>query len=265
MKHEPKYVNVSMYDPGRALFLVALKTKNVPGALGDVATRIGKMGVNILSTSNYSLPDKPESMISFFAESKDATMTTDDINKAMMASPFVVDTYIKKGEASLLADDFSFPLMYFPAGRGILLPESGITAMFQDIIKLYGTGGESILFRAGYSVGRQGTDELVKLFGEGEMLKNPKAYADLYTALGWGRMEAEVAGSNKLETRFRLYDGFESSGVKTTKPNCHFLRGLMAGSSERLTGLSLNCTEEKCLATGDPYCEFALTAKSDSA
>jgi predicted hydrocarbon binding protein len=259
---EPKYVGVSMYDPEHALFLVAARTKNVPGALGDIAGRIGKAGVNILSVSNYALSDKPESTISFFAEAKDPDTSAEAIGIPLSKSPFVLDHYIKKAQSSLLVDDFSFPLMYFPAGRGILLPESGLTAMFQDMIKLFGTGGEAILFRAGYSVGRQTADELAKLFGEEEMLKQAQTFAGFYCALGWGKMEVLGVGSGPGEVTYRLTDGFESAGVTASKPNCHFIRGLLAGESGRLTGVDLSCEEESCAAVHDNYCQFRVSRKS---
>jgi hypothetical protein len=79
----PKYLNVAVYDPNWSLFLVALRTKNVPGALGDVAGRLGKAGINILSCSNYSLPGKDESMMTFFAGTLDKNFGTKDLKRAV--------------------------------------------------------------------------------------------------------------------------------------------------------------------------------------
>lgn len=261
MNPEPKFINVAIYDPDHPLFLVALKTKNVPGALGDIATRLGHVGINLLSTSNYSLPDKPDSMLCFFAETKDAETGENEVRKVVMASPYVLDSHVKKSTSSFLVDDFDFPLMYFPTGRCILFPQSGMAAMFQEIVRLFGTGGESILFRAGYSVGKQGSDELAKLFGADEMTSNRAAFLGLFVALGWGRMEAVEVSADLSEFSLKLTDGFESEGVRASKPNCHFSRGLVVGSTEALFGRSFECEETKCSALGDPYCLFHVTPK----
>jgi predicted hydrocarbon binding protein len=260
LEPEPKYVPVSVYDPEHALFFVALKTKNVPGALGDIATRIGKAGVNIMSTSNYSLPDKPDSVISFFAESKDKALSENDFKKVLRSSSYVLDVHVRKATSKFLVDDFAFPLMYFPAGRGILLPQSGVTAMFQNIVNLFGSGGESILFKAGYSVAKQATDELVVLFGEDEMRNSPQEFGNLYNSLGWGRMEMAEANPDG-STVLKLHEGFEGSGVKASRPICHFSRGLIVGASERVQGREVSCVEEQCIAMGAPYCQFRVKPK----
>jgi hypothetical protein len=54
---------------------------------------------------------------------------------------------VKKSDDRFLVDDISFPLMYFPSGRGVLFPQGGVAAMFDDLIKSYGSGGETILYR----------------------------------------------------------------------------------------------------------------------
>lgn len=264
MQSEPRYIGVSILDGVKNIYLVAVKTKHVPGALGDVATRMGKAGINILSTMDCSHPDNPQSTVSFFVEAKSDRATPESIEKVLRSSPQVIDCYIKKSESKLMVDDFAFPLMYFPAGRGILLPQSGVTAMFQDIVTMFGSGGESILFRAGYSVGTKGTEDIAKALGEEELAKNVDRLAALYSALGWGKMEILDASPNNKKYRLRLSEGFESSEIKASRPNCHFTRGLVAGSSERVLGRPVSCEEVECAAMGDAYCLFAVSIKARS-
>ncbi|MDG6909410.1 MAG: hypothetical protein JRN08_03485 [Nitrososphaerota archaeon] len=259
MEPEPKFLNIAAYGPDRNLFLVVLKTKNVPGALGDIATRAGNASMNILSTSNYSLPDHPESVLSFFAESKDPKMSEDDMAKVFHSSPFVLDLHTEKKEAALLIDDFSFPLMFFPSGRGILLPQSGTTAMFRDLVRLFGTGGETIIYNAGASVGRKGFDELTALLGKELTIEVASSFTKLYAAVGWGRLEMGEIRGGRYE--MRLFDGFESAGARSSRPICHFTRGLIAGAFERVLKGPVKVTEEQCAATGAPGCLFAVTLK----
>ncbi|MDE1858782.1 MAG: hypothetical protein KGI26_06935, partial [Thaumarchaeota archaeon] len=176
MDSEPRYVGVSMLDGERPLYLLAVKSKNVPGALGDIATRIGKAGLNILMTNDCSPPEGNDFALSFFVEPKEATTGEEEIRKAVMASPYMIECLVKKSESRLLIDDFAFPLMYFPSGRGVIIPQSGLTAMFQDILRTFGTGGESILFRAGHSAGTQGTNDIAKAVGEEQLVRYAESF-----------------------------------------------------------------------------------------
>jgi len=249
---------VGIYDPGKVVFLVYARTKNVPGAFGDITSRFGQAGLNILSISNYSEPGKKESILGLFAEPTDNRMSAEDVAAALTESRFVLDTYVKKNESGFAVDDFGFPLNYFPGGRGVLFPQTGLASMFQDILTLYGSGGEAILYRAGHAVGRQGTDELAKLFGEDNMLEASTSFMKLYNALGWGQLEVEEVSSDFATWTLALSQSFECTGLKKTKPQAHFTRGLIVGSAERLLGRQMKCEEVKCVATGQAYCSFKL-------
>lgn len=58
----------------------------------------------------------------------------------------------------------------------------------------------------------------------------------------------------------RLEDGFEGTGAKSPKPSCHFTRGLVSGACQHLLGRPTACEETKCVALGDPYCQFEVSA-----
>ena len=42
------------------------------------------------------------------------------------------------------------------------------------------------------------------------------------------------------------------------KPFSHWLRGLLAGFGTRFFGKKVSVIETKCIAKGDPYCEFVI-------
>ena len=264
MDSEPRFLGVSMLGGGKTIYLVAVKSKNVPGALGDIATRIGKAGLNILTASDCSLPEAEDSAVSFFLEPREGEHSEEEVRKAVATSPFVTDVNVRTSSSKLMVDDLGFPVMYFPSGRAVIFPQRGIVAMFRDVIRMFGTGGESILFRAGYSVGTQGTNDLAKAVGDEDLQAHTESFTSLFSALGWGRLEM-VGGAEDLSSiRLRLEDGFESDGVKSSKPACHFTRGMVAGSAERIFGESVTCEEAMCEAAGDPYCEFTVSRRIGS-
>jgi predicted hydrocarbon binding protein len=254
----PKHVLVGIYDPGKVVFLVYARTKNVPGAFGDIASRFGQAGINILSISNFSDPEKKESVLGLFAEPTDNRMSAEDVSSVLRASRFVLDEHVKKSESGFAIDDFGFPLDFFPGGRGVLFPQKGLASMFQDMLTAYGSGGEVILYRAGYAIGRQGTDELVKLFGEDSILEASTSFMKLYNALGWGQLELEEVSDDFTSWTLAISQSFECAGLQKDKPQAHFTRGLIVGSAERLLGRPMKCEEVKCVAMGQTHCSFKL-------
>lgn len=249
-----------MLDGTRPLFLVVVKGKNVPGALGDIATRMGKAGLNILVTNDLSVPESTDSTVSFVLETR-GEGAEEAIRKTVTSSPFVVDVWVKRSDSRLMIDDFAFPLMFYPSGRAVIFPQTGISAMFRDTVRMFGTGGESILFRAGFSVGTTGTDDIMKAMGGDTQLQHAASFMGLYRALGWGRLELLEASDDFRRFKLKLSQGFESDSAKSNRPNCHFTRGMISGSCERLFGSPVVCVEEKCAAAGDPFCVFSVSSR----
>jgi len=65
-------------------------------------------------------------------------------------------------------------------------------------------------------------------------------------------------------SRSSVAEYLKTDGLK--KPVCFFLAGFFAGMAEAYAellkpSLSYSCKETKCVAVGDPYCEFKLSAQ----
>ncbi|RLF10226.1 MAG: hypothetical protein DRJ98_06565 [Thermoprotei archaeon] len=58
----------------------------------------------------------------------------------------------------------------------------------------------------------------------------------------------------------RFYDLFECVPVKyqKEKPNSEFFRGILSGGLSVIFDKVLLAVETKCIAKGDPYCEFVV-------
>jgi len=85
-----------------------------------------------------------------------------------------------------------------------------------------------------------------------------KVIADFAVARGWCIPEFVEFDEEKPRLVVRLRDLFECRLFKgrKNKPNSHFMRGILAGILEELFGVKIKVKEEKCVAMGDPYCEF---------
>jgi predicted hydrocarbon binding protein len=112
------------------------------------------------------------------------------------------------------------------------------------------------------------------------------ALVALLNAFGWGAWRVHVLAPYERFT-VRVYDGFEAAGrldsLEPAGPSCYFGRGVAAGimnliyvadpgSPEPLSTslynrlfrspLSFRTTETRCVAAGDPYCEFVANPLS---
>ena len=59
----------------------------------------------------------------------------------------------------------------------------------------------------------------------------------------------------------KIYDSFECENVKSDKPVSHFLRGILGGILFTIFRKEVTVYETKCIAKGDPYCEFEVKSK----
>ena len=82
---------------------------------------------------------------------------------------------------------------------------------------------------------------------------------------GHGRGKAMERGKEFI---FQVRDSSVAESLKDIgleKPVCFFLAGFFAGMAEAYSELvkpaSYSCVETKCVAKGDPYCEFKLSAQ----
>lgn len=83
---------------------------------------------------------------------------------------------------------------------------------------------------------------------------------------GYGRGKTVQQGEEFIfEVRYsNVAESLKNQGFK--RPVCHFLAGFFAGAAEAWAEMvepsrSYSCVETKCVAIGDPHCEFRLVAQ----
>jgi len=77
------------------------------------------------------------------------------------------------------------------------------------------------------------------------------------TPRGLGVGEVAEWDDNKQFVRMRVSNCFNAVGYRTPKkPICYVMAGIFAGAGTVVFGTDMDCIETKCIAIGDPYCEF---------
>ena len=82
-----------------------------------------------------------------------------------------------------------------------------------------------------------------------------------HLTMGIARAEVVEVNREKGSFRSRVYNSPyaklpDGTIIKRNKPACYLLAGISAGGATRLLKKPYKIVEVKCIAMGDPYCEF---------
>lgn len=78
---------------------------------------------------------------------------------------------------------------------------------------------------------------------------------------GYGVPEVLFIDKNSGAARIRVHNCFNVIGYKKApKPVCYRMEGILASLFETAFERKVECRESKCAATGEPYCEFEVSA-----
>lgn len=82
---------------------------------------------------------------------------------------------------------------------------------------------------------------------------------------GWGQIEIVDYDETNLRAIVRITNTPVGSAManKVSKPVDHVFRGFMAGAASGAYQKDIDYIETKCVAKGDPYCEFIAKEKSE--
>ena len=107
----------------------------------------------------------------------------------------------------------------------------------------------AMLYLAGSRTGAKFAN-LLEVYGEADMKNKIKTF---FENSGFGYVEFQ-GDSIKVVERPHYGNNEEFVG----KEMCHFKAGFFAGTFSKLHGTGTLCSETKCRAKGDEYCEFEI-------
>jgi len=253
-----KDVMVYRYDQRKKYFIVSLHLENKPGALGNLANLLGIRGINILEGFFGGMSYESKATVSFFLESTNQQMDEGFLKDFLTSSVYVSDVEVKTGSDGFICDSLNFPVTWNNGERAVVMRVEGLRAMLDAVKSSDPREGEAAIYAQGFSFGKTAWEDLMSVHRPkskdtlAEMLK-------IYIATGWGRIELSELNPVHRTARVRLSDGFECSGLSTGKPESHFISGHLAGAFSAYFGSDVKAVETKCIAKGDPHCEFDIS------
>lgn len=154
----------------------------------------------------------------------------------------------------ITVDRVHFPLLFLNE-RAVIFRESALKGWIVDVREKFGTGGEALLYHIGFNMGY----EIYESYSREDVRKYKRwtiLCLMLYTAGFAEKMRVNVSENS---VNVKVWNNIECSmGRQSKKPYGQLLRGIIGGFATEYFDRKVKVIENRCIAIGDPYCEFLV-------
>lgn len=163
----------------------------------------------------------------------------------------------------LIADTLSNPLK-MDGDVAVIFRDVGLKGLLVGVRERFGSAAEAMLYYFGVEAGRELGKRHMKMGEVLSVVDRLRIYRDISVSMfncsGYGLMEAIELSEKPPYALIRVHNCFECRlGLGTNKPFSQLVRGMIAGVLTELLNAKMHAVETKCVAKGDPYCEFEVT------
>jgi len=255
----------TVYSKNSKLFQIAVKLKNTPGAISEVANTLSSKNVNILHGFHIASPGEKEAVWGFFADLKASNLEVEDLVKAIEELDSTLEVrFARPIIDGLIGDEIHFPIMISDE-RSIVMKVKTIVGCFNRLYEKFGSGAGFIL----YEMGRAAGENRVKSMNEQydlDRLTALKVILAERAAKGWGIPKIEKFDEEKTEVTITVQELFECLPFqgRYKDEKSHFFRGYLVGVLSRLFKKPVSVIEVECIAKGDSNCKFVSQVSSEN-
>jgi len=196
-KYYRKDLFCSAYSKEGELCHFAVKIKNVPGALADVADILSSRGVNILHGFHYAYPDQKAALWSFFADIAHSNEKIENLIKEIEGLDITLEVKFSKPIIDgLIVDNLHFPVMVLNE-RSVIMKVRTIAEAFNGLYKKFSSGAGFILYEMGKAAGENKVRIINKTY-DLDKLTTLRVILAERIAKGWGIPEIERFDEEKM-------------------------------------------------------------------
>jgi len=236
---------------------IRLKRDDLARRLASIMSRCSEKGFEPVSL-NLTLREDFVYLVCFLKANK-ASSDLNELFSTLKEEGEIDDYKIRRSPVKdKIFNNLCYPITVDSGRQRMILDDrNGLSFFIKEIHEKYGTGGEAFLYFLGKTRG-----EISGRIFRSKKITREFLEEDLRSlqAAGWGIAELLDADLDKKFIRVRIYDLYESAAFegRSSKPRCHFIRGYLEGLFSEFLGVELESNEVKCIAMGDPYCEFVF-------
>lgn len=228
------------------------------GVLEQITDRVASKQVPILLLkTSIGLEDVAEALIVVDLTGLDVTMK--EIASEIEGIPLVAHVeMLRPVTEGVMVDYVHFPPMIMNE-RAILMRRPLFEAFVKQGYSQFGSIYSVMLYHIGFQIGSETFREHITVV-KGDKRQALKLAEAMFKHAGFGVLETDLSVENGLG-RIRVHESLECVLFKgSNKPSSHFIRGIIAGWVTALAGKGekREVEEVKCIAAGDPYCEFLI-------
>ncbi len=264
----PFKVERFMFYKGRKLYGFYVEGYSKPGVLENMTDIITRGGVDITYLTLGPVRRGEKGGVVLFLDFTNATIEPEKLADELKALEFIERVEVTKPRwEGFIADETSFPVMLGPH-RAVILCEPALRGLLIEFRRRLGSGGEAMLYHIGREMGAEMTRHILRSEEElGDIsLRGKFALGGvLLRTLGYGIPEEVEFREDPPYLKVRIYNCIECElSGSANRSFSHFIRGIIAGYASRLFNREMFAEETRCLAMGDPYCEFEVKPREKS-
>ena len=257
---KPFDIGLIIYRPDRdvAGFHIEFSPESLykPGVLFEAIKVFSEYNISILHIAvSRPTQNKPIDIV-IFTDLTGKLDLKDEIAEKLHKIREVENVHVINQAYKGLAGCITFFPLIFLGDRCIILRKPGYKALIRALEKRYGSALSTILFEIGFEMRGEYFEDHSRYFGKSLDLLIKSLYLFAPT-VGFGLIKDVYINLEKREISVQIYDNFECKlFLGSGKPSSNFVRGIFSGWCSKLFGEKIVLLETKCIAKGDPYCEF---------
>jgi len=260
----PFAVDRFMFYSSRRLYCLIAEVVSRPGVLASVTSLIADRGLDIAYCSTRAARAGDKGVIHLFIDFTDTRIRPETLAGELEALKAVKRVEVIRPTVEGFISNGGFPLIIGPV-RAVLLDEAALKGLLIEFRKRLGTGGEAMLYHLGVEIGRERWRYILRQaegIGVGEESDRLLIMTEIFKSMGYGIPEIVERNDKLPYIAVRVWRNIECElAGRVGHPYSHFIRGLLAGLIGLLYDVDMRARETKCIAAGDPYCLFEITAK----
>jgi len=250
----------AVYLPGRKIYGFIISMRNVPGALAKTSKVFWKNGINILYCIGVSKEEISDNLL--ICDFTFSRVVPKEILQQIREVEDVIEvTIIEPIMPGFVIDYVHFPIL-LAGKRCLIIRQELMREIMNGVREEWGSAGNVFLYHMGKRAGAllwkthshftERTEETIRILEA------------IMKSTGLGEFKFEMNANGSLFKVIVKYS-FECENQKQETENgqSQFIRGLIAGIIGELLGKNVEVKETKCIARGDPYCEFIVINSGD--
>jgi predicted hydrocarbon binding protein len=144
--------------------------------------------------------------------------------------------------------------------RCVIIKQARMQEIFSRLSDIFQSGAKVIFFEAGKAAGERFVEDAPEVMKADKTLFL-ETVVQRFMDAGLGKIEIVELNLEKAKVKFRIWNNFfaEISNEEATYCNC--VEGFVSGMYEQIMRKTPKVKKTKCVANGDPYCEWHMALK----